>query len=99
MNFRARYAVKPGTKVSLARHDPDDTGDFRDKEEAAKLLQKNLRRLGDLQNVLYAENRRALLIILQGMDAAGKDGTIRNVMTAMNPLGCHVTGFKVPSSE
>jgi PPK2 family polyphosphate:nucleotide phosphotransferase len=95
--------VKPGTKVSLKRYDPDDTGPYdpsaEGKAEVKEKLDKLLRELVSLQNLLYAENRRAVLIVLQGMDAAGKDGTIRKVMSGLNPQGVDVVPFKVPNEE
>jgi len=73
-------------------------GHDNDKKTEAK-LEKTLKRLDDLQDLFYAEKKRALLIVLQGMDAAGKDGTIRHVMSGVSPQGCSVTSFKVPNSE
>ena len=99
MNLRTRCLVEPGTKVRLSRIDPDDTDGFKDKQAAEKALSKNIVRLQKLQYLLYAENRRALLIVLQAMDAGGKDGTIRHVMSGLNPQGCVVTSFKAPTEE
>ena len=84
--------------TKLSDFDPDETLNF-GKEHAADQLAKNHARMADLQYLLYAENKRALLIILQAMDAGGKDGTIRHVMDGVNPQGCRVTSFKVPSSR
>ena len=89
--------VNPSSKLKLAEIDPASDGGIKGKRVAALQLQKNLDRLAVLQHLLYAENRRGLLIVLQGIDAAGKDGTIRNVMTGLNPQGCRVVSFKVPS--
>jgi len=89
--------VRPDSKLKLAKIDPDSDGGIKGKQTAALQLQKNLDRLAVLQHLLYAENRRGLLIVLQGIDAGGKDGTIRNVMTGLNPQGCRVVSFKVPS--
>lgn len=91
--------VKPGSKVSLKKYDPEDTESYRSSEEVEPFLQKQLDELIRLQNLLYAENRRALLIILQGMDTSGKDGTIRHVMSGLSPLGVQVKAFKAPSEE
>jgi PPK2 family polyphosphate:nucleotide phosphotransferase len=91
--------VKPGRDIKLSEIDPGSAPGVRDKEEAVQQLQKNLERLAVLQLLLYAEDKRAVLVILQGIDASGKDGTIRHVMTGLNPQGCHVTPFKVPNSE
>jgi PPK2 family polyphosphate:nucleotide phosphotransferase len=98
-NLVKRLIVKPGHNIRLSDIDPGSTPDVRDKEEAAERLQKNLDRLSVLQQLLYAEDKRSVLVILQGIDAAGKDGTIRNVMTGLNPQGCHVASFKAPNSE
>jgi len=90
---------KPGEPFRLAEIDPRDTGGFPDKAAAHEILKGNQERLQDLQQRLYAEGRRALLIVLQGMDASGKDGVIRHVMGAFNPQGVCVTSFKVPTPE
>jgi len=81
------------------RFDPDDTRPFKDKSEAKPETEILLTHLEDLQYRLYAESRRALLVILQGMDTSGKDGTIRHVMSGVSPQGCRVTAFKVPTPE
>jgi PPK2 family polyphosphate:nucleotide phosphotransferase len=91
--------LKPGRKVRLADHDPAGTPGARSKSAAQDPLAKNLEKLYALQYRLYAENRRSLLIVLQGMDASGKDGAIRHVMGGLNPQGCTVTPFKAPTSE
>jgi PPK2 family polyphosphate:nucleotide phosphotransferase len=93
-----QFAVGPGTKVRLAQWDPDDTAGYKDKEAAQEALARNIERLAELEYLLYAENRRALLVVLQAMDGGGKDGTIRHVMTGLNPQSCRVTAFKVPSA-
>src|SRR6266536_5559506 len=87
--------VRPGSKVKLADLDPSDTHGI-DKAAAWALLDKNLARLSVLQYLLYAEARRSLLVVLQGIDAGGKDGTIQHVMSGLNPQGVRVTSFKVP---
>jgi|AMZC01.1.fsa_nt_AMZC01000277.1_1 PPK2 family polyphosphate:nucleotide phosphotransferase len=87
-----------GERVRLADYAPDFTGSY-NKQSAQELLETNLTRLRELQNVLYAEHKHAVLIILQGMDASGKDGTIRHVMRGINPQGVQVTSFKVPTAE
>lgn len=99
MNLAKELAVRPGKKVRLSDFDPDETFGYSKDAEVKKLLDKTLGRLDELQSLLYAENKRGLLILLQGMDAAGKDGTIRHVMSGVNPQGCGVTSFKVPSHE
>lgn len=98
MNLTGKLMVKPGRTIRLKAIDPDQTPGVRDKPDAIKRLEKNQERLGDLQYRLYAENKRALLIVLQAMDAGGKDGTIRHVMSGLNPQGCRVTSFKAPTS-
>lgn len=91
--------VKPGQKIKLAKINPDDSGAFDDKAQAKKQLKKNIGRMAELQNILYAEGRHALLIVLQAMDAGGKDGTIRSIMSGVNPQGVRVTSFKKPTEE
>jgi PPK2 family polyphosphate:nucleotide phosphotransferase len=87
--------VKPGSKMKLADVDTSGTHGI-EKEAAAAQLEKNLDRLSVLQYLLYAESRRSLLVVLQGIDAGGKDGTIQHVMSGLNPQGVQVTSFKVP---
>lgn len=94
-----KFHVRTGEKVNLKAHDPDYTGEYDDKKTAVKDLADNIERLTKLQDVLYAENKHALLIIFQAMDAAGKDSAIKNVMSGLNPQGCEVTSFKQPSLE
>jgi PPK2 family polyphosphate:nucleotide phosphotransferase len=99
LDFRRKLIVPPEKKIKLEKYDPAYTlGHDNDKKTEAK-LEKTLKRLDDLQNLFYAEKKRALLIVLQGMDAAGKDGTIRHVMSGVSPQGCSVTSFKVPNTE
>ena len=95
-----RLIVPPGSKISLAKdYDPAHKPDSVNKEEADELLQKGLAELVELQNKLYAQDTYAMLIIFQAMDAAGKDGTIKHVMSGVNPQGCQVYSFKAPSEE
>ena len=97
------YRVKPGSKLTLSHFDTDDTGDYKktdqDKANAQAVTQQLIGKLDELQERLYANNSRALLIVLQGMDTSGKDGTIKNVMSGINPQGCKVVTFKTPSAE
>jgi PPK2 family polyphosphate:nucleotide phosphotransferase len=93
------FLIKEGSKLDLADHPTDFTGNYHDKEEAEDDLRENVERLAELQDVLYAQNIHALLIIFQAMDAAGKDGVIEHVMSGVNPQGCHVVSFKAPSDE
>jgi len=92
-----RFRVTPGEKVKLHRYDPGETPQGADKDEGDGLLASVLQDLGKLQYRLYAERRQGLLVVLQGIDGSGKDGTIRHVMTGMNPAGCVVTSFKEPT--
>ncbi|HEX5033129.1 MAG TPA: PPK2 family polyphosphate kinase, partial [bacterium] len=96
-----RYRVDSANKLRLRRFDPGETGNFTDDEEGRARCEAEttdiLSKLDDFQGRLYASRRQALLIILQGMDTAGKDGTIRNVMGGFNPIGCVVESFKVPT--
>jgi len=87
--------VKPGSKIKLDKVDPGHTFGF-DKADAGDHLTKNLERLSVLQYMLYAEAKRSVLVVLQGIDAGGKDGTIKHVMSGLNPQGVTVTSFKVP---
>ena len=98
-NFSKELLVKPGKKVNLGKWDPEDTLGWEKGHKTKEDLTKSLEKLDKLQYLLYAENKRALLIVLQGIDAAGKDGTIRHVMAGVNPQGCTVTPFKKPTSE
>jgi PPK2 family polyphosphate:nucleotide phosphotransferase len=99
MKLGKRFMVKPHARLKLGEFDPDDTAGFEKGDETHARLEKNISRMEDLQYRLYAEGRRAVLIVLQGMDASGKDGTVRHVMSGLNPQGCRVTSFKVPSAE
>ena len=95
-----RYRVEDGGKFRLKDHDPADTaGLVLDKDEARRLLGVGVESLAELQGKLYAEDRWALLVIFQAMDAAGKDSTISHVMSGVNPQGCEVFSFKEPSPE
>lgn len=94
-----RYRVASGRNFRLKDFDPDDTWKLKSKEQADDLLEHSLERLCEMQGRLYAQNEWALLLIFQAMDAAGKDGTIKHVMSGINPQGCQVYSFKVPSTE
>jgi PPK2 family polyphosphate:nucleotide phosphotransferase len=99
MKSIARHLEVRSKRVRLSHWDPRSTPGCEDKEEAAERLAKNVERIYDLQYSLYAEGRRSLLIVLQGMDTSGKDGLIRKLSAAFNPAGCRVHPFKVPSPE
>lgn len=94
-----KFLAPEGAKLNLKKHKTDFTGDYKDKKAAEADLQKNIEKLAALQDVLYADNKHALLIIFQAMDAAGKDGAIKHVMSGLNPQGCQVFSFKQPSTE
>src|SRR6266850_3941512 len=96
---KSRFRVKPGKKIRLSDYDPADTSLMPDKTKALVRIQKDVRKLQKLQDRFYAEHQRALLVVLQGMDASGKDGTIKHVMRGLNPQGCSVVSFKVPDGE
>ena len=92
--------VPPGKEISLSKdYETKLKLGGLDKQEAKRLLQEGIPVLAEFQDKLYAQNNYALLIILQALDAAGKDGTIKHVMSGLNPQGCQVTSFKAPSSE
>src|SRR2546426_8074154 len=93
-----KLMVKPGSRAKLAGRDPDETFGYT-KDKAEQALQKHQAKLSELQELLYAEKKHALLIVLQAPDAGGKDGTIRHVMSGVNPQSCSVTSFKVPTAE
>ncbi len=99
MKFYKQFVVTAHPNLRLSKFDPADTAGFHKGDKVQTQLEKNVERMADLQYRLYAEGRRAMLIILQGMDASGKDGTVRHVMTGLNPQACRVTSFKVPSDE
>jgi len=98
-NFSKELRVKPGKKVRLKDFDPDGTLGWEKGDKAEKSLQKAHERIDSRQYLLYAARKHALLIVLQALDAGGKDGTIRSVMSGVNPQGCKVTSFKGPSTE
>jgi PPK2 family polyphosphate:nucleotide phosphotransferase len=91
-----RYRVKSGKRVHLDKIDPDETK-LAGKKEATEQNEKIQSRLGDLQELLFAEHKHKILIVLQGMDTSGKDGTVRHVMSGFNPAGVHVVSFKRPT--
>jgi PPK2 family polyphosphate:nucleotide phosphotransferase len=93
------YRVEDGKKFRLKDFDPADTGHVHSKEHAEKLLERGIASMAELQDKLYAQDRWGVLVIFQAMDAAGKDGAIKHVMSGVNPQGCQVYSFKVPSEE
>ena len=94
-----QLTVPPGRKVRLKKYDPGWTGSLKDEDKARTLLQDDVKRLSKQQAMLYAQDTYAVLVIFQAMDAAGKDGAIRHVMSGVNPQGCQVFSFKAPSQE
>ena len=99
--FIKPYVVKSGKHFRLKDHDPGDTHDIKseDKREVKKLLEEGVKLLSERQDILYAQSNWGLLLLFQGMDAAGKDGTIKHVMSGVNPQGVDVHSFKTPSNE
>lgn len=99
MDYRKKFMVHPDHRVNLGKVSASLTDNHALHEKALPEIERYRDKLSELQYLLYAEGKRSLLICLQGRDAAGKDGTINHVLSAMNPQGCTVTGFKVPSRE
>jgi PPK2 family polyphosphate:nucleotide phosphotransferase len=97
MKFKSSHLVKPNTKVRLDRISTSDHDGIRDKDAAEALSAKHRDQLNTLQEAFYASQKKALLIVLQGMDTAGKDGTINHIFSGINPQGCDVSSFKVPT--
>lgn len=93
------FVIKPDTKINLEKFDTGNTGRLKSKDDAKDLLQKNIKKMTELQSKLYAMDRYSLLLIFQAMDAAGKDSTIKHVMSGLNPQGTQVYSFKQPSKE
>jgi PPK2 family polyphosphate:nucleotide phosphotransferase len=95
----APYCITDGEKFRLKDYDPADTNGVKSKRHAQNILDRRVGLLSDMQEKLYAQDRWALLVVLQGLDAAGKDGVIKHVMSGVNPQGCSVSAFKAPSDE
>lgn len=98
-SLAAPYCITEGKKFRLKDYKPDDTNGIKDKHQAKKTLEHSVQMLSEFQEKLYAQDRWALLILFQAMDAAGKDGAVKHVMSGINPEGCDVTSFKTPSKE
>lgn len=96
-SFASKFIAVPGKKFSLAEHDPRDSSAFDDKDKAKEQLLKDAAAIDGLQDRLFAEGKRALLVVLQGIDCSGKDGTVRAVFNPSGPLGVTVKSFGVPS--
>jgi PPK2 family polyphosphate:nucleotide phosphotransferase len=98
-NYLKKLIVKPGSKIRLKHFDPGYNGKHESHKSALSEIQENLQTMEQLQYRMYAENKHSLLIVLQGLDAAGKDGVVRHVLTGMNPSGCVSVNFKQPTKE
>jgi len=99
MDYRKQFMVRPGENLSLAKIDPSQSGPHASAEAALPEVQKNVARMDELQALLYADGGQSLLVVLQALDAAGKDGVVRHLFSGMNPQGTRVFGFKQPSAE
>jgi PPK2 family polyphosphate:nucleotide phosphotransferase len=98
-NFLKKLIVEPGSKFKLRDVDPSYRGKHESHEAALPEIQAHLKKMDQLQGLMYAEKKHSLLIVLQGLDAGGKDGVVRHVITGMNPASCKVIGFKQPTAE
>jgi PPK2 family polyphosphate:nucleotide phosphotransferase len=98
-DFAKKLVVKPGSRLKLRDIDPDYHGKHESHDAALPEIQAHLQKMDQLQELMYAEKKHSLLIVLQGLDAGGKDGVVRHVITGMNPAGCKVIGFKQPTAE
>jgi PPK2 family polyphosphate:nucleotide phosphotransferase len=99
MDYRMKFVAEPGAKVKLSKIDASFTGSHESHDKAKPEIEENVERMGRLQYLLYADGSQSLLVVLQALDAGGKDGTIRHVFSGMNPQGTSVFGFKQPSAE
>lgn len=98
-NYLKRLVVKPGSKIRLKHLDPGYHGKHESHKSALPEIQRYVQKMEQLQYLMYAERKHSLLIVLQGLDAAGKDGVVRHVLTGMNPSGCVESNFKQPTAE
>ena len=98
-NYLKKLIVKPDSKIRLKHFDPGYHGKHESRESAQPETQEHIQKMQELQYLMYAENKHSLLIVLQGLDAAGKDGVVRHVLTGMNPSGCVAVNFKQPTAE
>ena len=99
MSYRKKFVVEPGGKVHLDKIDPSFTGKHESHEKALPIIQEHVARMDKLQYLLYADGDQSLLVVLQALDAAGKDGVIRHLFSGMNPQGTSVFGFKQPGKD
>src|SRR5438445_49360 len=93
------YRIQDGDKFRFKDFDPSDTHSYDSEEHAKEMLEKGIEHMAELQDKLYAQDAWAVLLIFQAMDAAGKDGAIKHVMSGLNPQGCQVYSFKAPSAQ
>src|SRR5207244_101729 len=98
-NYMKKFIVVPGSKVRLKHFDPGYNGKHESHEKALPEIQKYVEKMEQLQYLMYAERKHSLLVVLQGLDAVGKDGVVRHILTGMNPAGCAAVGFKQPTPE
>lgn len=98
-DFRRQFIVKPGCRVKLGEIDPNYRGTYESSDAALSAVRPLVNKLDQLQYLMFAEKKHSLLIVLQGLDACGKDGVIRHILSGMNPAGCRVVGFKRPKPE
>ena len=98
-NYLKKLIVKPGSNIRLRHVDPGYHGKHESRKSALPETQENVQKMEELQYLMYAENKHSLLIVLQGLDAGGKDGVVRHVLTGMNPSGCVSVNFKQPTAE
>src|SRR6266536_1850939 len=98
-NYMKKFMVMPGSKVRLKHFDPGYHGKHESHEKALLEIQNYVEKMEQLQYLMYAERKHSLLVVLQGLDAAGKDGVVRHILTGMNPAGCAAVGFKQPTPE
>src|SRR6266851_9076727 len=99
MDYRKKFVVEPGSRVRLGKIDPAFKDEHESHDTAMPDIQKHVERMAKLQYLLYADGSQSLLVVLQGLDAAGKDGVIRHLFSGMNPQGTSVSGFRQPSRE
>ena len=99
MAFAKAFQVELGKKVDLSKHDPRDIAGFKDKDKTKAETEDDSIAIDALQNILYAEGKRSLLVVIQGIDSSGKDGTVRAVFNYCGPIGVVNTSFKGPSAE
>jgi PPK2 family polyphosphate:nucleotide phosphotransferase len=98
-DYLKKLIVEPGSKIRLKHSDPGYHGKHESRKSALPEIEKNLQKMEELQYLMYAENKHSLLIVLQALDAGGKDGVVRHVLTGMNPSGCVSVNFKQPTAE